>query len=91
MPAPIAALGRGSLLKPIEGGVPPVVEYGFPGGTSLRMLRQPEAAMTVPKTMTKVPAARRRLSRSIDIISSSRPRRPTPSGVAANVSVLRFH
>jgi hypothetical protein len=56
----------GSELKPTVGGVPPVVEYGLPGGTSFRMLRQPAAERTMAIAAAKHPPAKARLSRSID-------------------------
>jgi hypothetical protein len=56
-------------LKPAADGSP-VVGYFGPGGTSFRVLRQPEAATTVPNIIASVPPARFRLSRSIDMTSS---------------------
>ena len=56
-------------LNPTAGGLP-VVEYGFPLGTSFRMLRQPDAERTVAKARVKQPPAIARLSRSIDMNSS---------------------
>jgi hypothetical protein len=48
----------------------PDVEYFGPGGTSFRVLRQPEAATMVPNIIANVPPTTIRLSRSIDLISS---------------------
>jgi hypothetical protein len=85
MPALTAVFRGGSELKPTAGGVPPVVEYGLPGGTSFRMLRQPAAENTMAVTAAKAPPAKARLSRSIDL-NSSVPGRPTPRGIAAKMS-----
>jgi hypothetical protein len=59
-------------LKPVDaaGSALPVIGYFGDGGTSFRMLRQPEAATIVPNIIASIPPARTRLSRSIDMIST---------------------
>jgi hypothetical protein len=68
-PFPTEVLGCGAELKPGAVGLP-VVVYGLPLGTSLRMLRQPEAETTIPRAMVSEQPAITRLSRSIDMNSS---------------------
>jgi hypothetical protein len=53
-------------LNPTVGGLPPVVEYGFPGGTSLRVLRHPGPLTITANIRAKHPPGKTRLGRSID-------------------------
>src|SRR5579883_729568 len=76
---PTGLYGRGAELNMFGEGSP-VPEYFGPGGTSFRMLLQPEATTTVPNITASVPPATARLSRSIDLISSfPEARRPAAS------------
>jgi hypothetical protein len=61
---------RGVELKPPDDEGSPTAPYFGPGGTSFRVLRQPEDATVAPNVIASAPPARTRLSRSIDMTSS---------------------